>query len=86
MSRRDRTGPMGAGSMTGRGLGNCTGVNAAKHGAGHGRGLGLARRCGCGNGFAVNVASSTIPKELLQKQKDILQKRLEVIDKQLENR
>ncbi|NLY09691.1 MAG: DUF5320 domain-containing protein, partial [Tissierellia bacterium] len=28
MPRRDGTGPMGAGSMTGRGFGLCTGANA----------------------------------------------------------
>ena len=36
MPRRDGTGPMGAGSMTGRGLGSCTGVNAVKNDAGLG--------------------------------------------------
>jgi hypothetical protein len=36
MPRRDGTGPMGAGSMTGRGLGLCTGANAVKYGAGLG--------------------------------------------------
>ena len=33
MPRRDGTGPMGAGSMTGRVLGVCTGSNAVKYGA-----------------------------------------------------
>ncbi|OFI06320.1 hypothetical protein CLOACE_10930 [Clostridium acetireducens DSM 10703] len=31
MPRRNGTGPMGAGSMTGRGLGLCTGANAVKY-------------------------------------------------------
>ncbi len=31
MARRDGTGPMGAGTMTGRALGLCTGTNPQKH-------------------------------------------------------
>lgn len=56
MARLDGTGPLGQGSMTGRGLGNCTtnaGVNAAKgirYGAGVGAGLGLGLGLGCGLG------------------------------------
>ena len=46
MPGRDGTGPLGAGSMTGRGLGICAGVNAARYGVGVGRGLGLACRHG----------------------------------------
>ncbi|HOJ11247.1 MAG TPA: DUF5320 domain-containing protein [Clostridiales bacterium] len=89
MPRRDGTGLIGAESMTGRGLGLCTGANVVKHGAGLGMGLGLACRRGFGRsfgrGFAINEVSSKIQKELLHEQKDILQNRLEVIDKQLEN-
>ena len=87
MPRRDGTGPMGAGSMTGRGLGSCTGANAVKYGAGLGLGLGLGLACrrGFGRGFAVNQNSSKTQKELLQEQKDLLKNRLDVIDKQLEN-
>ncbi len=85
MPRRDGTGPMGAGSMTGRGLGLCTGANAVKYGAGLGLGLGLACRRGFGRGFAVNQNSSKTQKELLQEQKNVLKSRLDVIDKQLEN-
>ncbi len=85
MPRRDGTGPMGTGSMTGRGLGICTGADAVKYGAGLGMGLGLACRRGFGRGFAVNQNSSKTQKELLNEQKTMLQDRLEVIDKQLEN-
>ena len=87
MPRRDGTGPMGAGSMTGRGLGSCTGANAVKYGAGLGLGLGLGLACrrGFGRGFAVNQNSSKTQKELRQEQKDLLKNRLDVIDKQLEN-
>ena len=73
MPRRDGTGPMGAGSITGRGLGICTGANAVKYGA------------GLGMGFAVNQTSSKTQKELLNEQKTMLQDRLKVIDKQLES-
>ncbi len=95
MPRRDGTGPMGVGSMTGRGLGLCTGANAVKYGAGIGMGLGLGLACrrgfgrsfgrGFGRGFAINQTSSKTQKELLNEQKAMLQDRLEVIDKQLEN-
>ena len=52
MPRRDGTGPMGTGSMTGRGLGLCGGVRAGKSDAGVERGAGFAcRRGGGGLGF-----------------------------------
>ena len=62
MPRRDGTGPMGAGSMTGRGLGFCTGANAVKYGAGPGMGLGLglARRRGFG---CINNKPPAMPGE-----------------------
>lgn len=82
---------MGAGSMTGKGLGSCTGANAVKYGAGLGLGLGLGLACrrgferGFGRGIAVNQNSSKAQKELLQEQRTMLKSRLDVIDKQLEN-
>jgi hypothetical protein len=95
MPGRDGTGPMGAGSMTGRGLGLCTGINAGRYGAGLGLGLGLGLACrrglgwwfgrGFGRDFALNPDSSKTPKELLEAQKDLLQNRINVINKQLEN-
>lgn len=89
MPRRDGTGPMGAGSMTGRGLGLCTGANALRCGAGLGMGLGFGSRRGFSRGFgrsfAFNSASSKTQKEILNEQKTMLQERLEEIDGQLEN-
>jgi hypothetical protein len=91
MPGRDGTGPMGAGSMTGRGLGYCTGVNAIRYGAGSGRGMGLGLACrrgfgrGYGRGFAADEINPKTQKELLESQKAILEKRLEAIDKQLED-
>jgi len=91
MPGRDGTGPIGAGPMTGRGLGFCTGANAARYGTGRGLGLGLGLACRRGfgrwfsRGFAIDEAIPKTQKELLQKQKAILEKRLEAIDKQLED-
>ena len=91
MPRRDGTGPMGVGSMTGRGIDSCAGANAVKYGAGIGLGLGLGLACrrgfgrGFGRGVAVNQISSKAKEELLQEQKEVLQSRLKVIDKQLGN-
>ncbi|MGI6084751.1 MAG: DUF5320 domain-containing protein [Acetivibrionales bacterium] len=89
MPGRDRTGPMGAGPNTGRGLGFCTGANTVKYGAGLGLGMGLACRRGFGRWFSRDVAigevNSKTQKELLQNQKDILEKRLEAINKRLED-
>jgi len=51
MPGRDGTGPRGLGSMTGRGLGYCTGVNAPMVGFGYGRGFGR----GYGRGFGLGA-------------------------------
>ena len=52
MPRGDGTGPMGAGAMTGRGMGFCTGYNAPGYasitGGGRGIGFGRGRRFGFG--------------------------------------
>ena len=91
MPRRDGTGPMGAGSMTGRGLGTCTGADTTKFGTGYGLGLGLGLACrrgfgrGLGRGIVVKQNGSITQKELLQEQRNVLKSRLEVIDKQLEH-
>ncbi|MFZ7131227.1 MAG: DUF5320 domain-containing protein [Eubacteriales bacterium] len=89
MPRRDGTGPMGAGSRTGRGLGICTVANVAKFGAFLGAGLGLGCRRGFGFGFGgndmIDEATPKTQKELLQVQKELLKDRLQNIDKQLEN-
>jgi len=55
MPRRNGTGPTGQGSMTGRGLGNCSGnkntENRYKNGLGLGRGLGNRKGSGAGQGL-----------------------------------
>ncbi len=84
MPRRDGTGPLGFGPMTGRGLGVCTGVNAPIYGRGFGRGLGLG--FGRGFGFGANANyNHTASKEALQAQKEQLQITLDAIDKRLES-
>lgn len=91
MPKRDGTGPMGAGSMTGGGLGLCTDKNAVRHSAGLKMRscLGLSCRHGFGGGFrrgfAINQNSAERHKDLLQEQKELLQNRLKAIDKQLED-
>lgn len=83
MPRKDGTGPMSAGSMTGRGMGFCTGVNACNYGVA--LGLGVNFRRGFGRNVNANQISSEIQKELLQEQRNYLQRYLENIDKQLLN-
>jgi len=91
MPGRDGTGPMGAGSMTGRGLGLCAG-GAVGYGTGRGPGLGLGwrRGLGCGRGFGRQFAPAQWPddvsqKDLLAQQKRALEDRLEVVNRQLES-
>lgn len=87
-------GPMGCGSMTGRGMGFCTGGNAERIGVGLGwwmnKGLGLGMGFGYGCRRSIRNASAgtstgLTEKELLAEQKRILQSRLDSIEKQLEN-
>lgn len=53
MPRRDGTGPLGQGSMTGRSLGNCNNANSFNRGV---AGMGFGRRIGRGlrNFFGAN--------------------------------
>ncbi|NLC89823.1 MAG: DUF5320 domain-containing protein [Clostridiaceae bacterium] len=100
MPRRDGTGPMGAGAMTGRGLGPCNddnygtasyrrGRGRAAYGCGMGRGAGYGRGFGyrnaCGRGFYMDQEPAQSRKEFLQERKNYLQSRLEVIDDELDN-
>ena len=76
MPRRDGTGPMGQGAMTGRGFGYCTGANAPYYGY------------GCRRGFGRGYGASAMPfrpqKDELMSQKELLEHRLSVIDSQLQ--
>lgn len=89
MPGRDGTGPAGAGTMTGRGLGFCSGVNTARRGtgfyAGSGPGCRRGLRGGFCRGFGIGRNFPASQKELLEKKKDLLQSRIDIIDKQLKN-
>lgn len=90
MPAMDKTGPLGMGQMTGRGLGVCRGFPAARYGAGFGRGFGARGFCGfgygrmSGGGFSVNQFSKEEQKEFLKEQRSVLSNRLEAIEKELE--
>jgi hypothetical protein len=76
MPRRDGTGPLGQGAMTGRGLGLCTNSNNQTYG--YGRGFGLSR----GNNCRRNTIQTN--RNALTEQKKILEARLAEINKQLD--
>ena len=87
MPGRNGTGPLGAGAMSGRGLGDCTGTVRAQRGVGCGLGLGR----GCGRGYARGVRLGAQPiapeaqKDVLLREKELLKNRLDALDAQLEN-
>lgn len=91
MPGRDGSGPLGAGPLTGRGLGPCAGRRlkyAAGAGAGIGLGLGLGlglgrRRRFRGAGSTPAAVSGKTRKQLLQEQKDLLTRRLDAIERQM---
>ena len=80
MPRRDGTGPLGLGAMTGGCFGNCNSNNTR---------LGLGRGFGCGDGFRRNMLShpeaSITQKDVLTEQKSFLENRLEIVNRQLES-
>ncbi|MGD9612987.1 MAG: DUF5320 domain-containing protein [Kiritimatiellia bacterium] len=91
MPRGDRTGPMGAGPMTGRAAGFCAG-SAAPGFAGFGGGFGRGFGRGCGRGFGrgfgrgwggpvAGAGTPTGPQELavLKQQAQQLQTDMELI-------
>ncbi len=84
MPRRDGTGPMGQGAMTGRGLGNCESENKAVYGMG--RGFGCSRRSGFGRGNGRSrkrMNAGFTDQELLEEEKAFLQNRLNQIEELL---
>ncbi len=91
MPGRNGTGPMGAGPMTGRGFGFCTGA-APGYGTGRGLGLGLGWRRGCGYGrgygrfFASDFQSDDVSRrEILERRKAALETGLDSVNRQLED-
>lgn len=100
MPRGDRTGPMGAGPMTGRGAGFCAGNAApgyANFGGGRGGGMGFGRCGGGGRGFGrgfgrgwggpvAGAVAPTAPQELavLKQQAQQLQTDMELIQSRIQ--
>lgn len=90
MPGRNGTGPMGAGPMTGRGFGFCTGA-APGYGTGRGLGLGLGwrRGCGYGRGYGRFSASRTTDdlsrREMLEQHKKALEVGLDSVNRQLDD-
>jgi hypothetical protein len=80
---KDGTGPMGLGSISGRGLGPCAYTTPVRQGCG--LGLGLGRRSGFRSRFGRGLAyqQGLSQKGLLKEQRELLQRRIELIDKQL---
>ena len=74
MPRQDKTGPMGAGSMTGRGMGSC-GVGT---GRGRGYGAGLGRR----GGYS---ATDEEKKTMLEKEAQYLKEDLNGVEKEIDS-
>ena len=76
MPKLDKTGPMGQGPRTGRGLGNCSGGQ----GLGWGRGYG----CGCGGGlFGRMFYTKEERNELLKNREIMLENELKAVKEEL---
>ena len=84
MPGRNGSGPTGAGPMTGRGMGFCSGRQAGQHGLGYFCRRFLGRGFGFGRGFIGNSTSFQSDKEQLQAQRDALKNQLDALEKELE--
>jgi len=89
MPRRDGTGPMGMGPMTGRGFGVCgSGFYGRRncYGTGFGRrGYGPRYGAGYGYGTGYGVKQDISEKEFLKNQKEFLESQIELIERELED-
>lgn len=88
MPRRDGTGPLGQGSMSGRGLGLCNNVNAGTfngRGFAYGRGFNAGAGFGSGRGNRRLAQTNVDRKSLLNEEKNLLQARLNSIKQELED-
>jgi len=91
MPRGDRTGPTGAGPMTGRGAGYCAGINAPGYmsggggfGRGMGRGMGMGRGFGRGFGFPAPIPAAPVPQASSAEQLNALKAQMNLIQQQIE--
>lgn len=91
MPRRDGTGPLGQGPMTGRGFGYCAGYDAPESVYGTGRGFG----CGPGRGFRRGFRRSpgyygsiedypVDEKKMLKEQTSFFEEKLKAIKQRME--
>lgn len=88
MPWRDKSGPNGAGPLTGRGMGDCPGAANVNYGMGRGRGIVAGRGRGCGRGMARGFGRGlgffqTDARTSLQREKEMLQNRLNQIENDL---
>ena len=84
MPTGDGTGPMGRGSMTGRGMGYCVRAFESGEASYIGGGIRRGSRRWFGRGCTVMNASAENKKEFLEDEKNFLQRRLESLEKELE--
>ena len=91
MPRKDGTGPMGQGPLSGRKTGACGGQGKGQGAGGMGKGMGRGAGQGFGQGMAQGnrgaistQGSEPLAKEELLQEKKMLQQRLEMINKNLE--
>jgi hypothetical protein len=85
MPRRDGTGPIGQGAMTGRGMGICNGGDNIQYG--YGVGYGRRTKFNCRRGFSRYYgAGAPVFQQLdsLKEQKELLERRLKEINNQLD--
>ncbi len=83
MAGRDGRGPNGAGSRTGRGLGNCAPHNGETTGWGFGRGMGAGRGRGFGRGVG-NGAWQYAPFSDAEKEAKELKEKVAQLEKEVE--
>ena len=82
MPARDKTGPEGAGAMTGRGMGQCSGTPVTGRGMGLGRGRGMGcgtgrgRGCGMGGGRVNNSFAADQEITMLRHEVEMLKEKL----------
>ncbi|MGE4454642.1 MAG: DUF5320 domain-containing protein [Sphaerochaeta sp.] len=79
MPRRNGTGPMGYGPLTGRGMGYCRGGA----GVGYGYGYGMGRGAGFGRGLGWGMYAPQAAPVSLAERKRMLEEELKDLDAQL---
>lgn len=86
MPRRDGTGPMGQGAMTGRGMGICNGADYTQYGygVGYGRRTGFNCRRGYSRYYGAGAPVFQQQPVSLKEQKELLERRLKEINNQID--